>query len=487
MAPERTSSAEAPPTGDNHNPRVLLFMQSGRDRELLLDTLGDRYRVETTTEVEALDTQFDCCVFDAGEFNRVAGTVQSRRDTSAPVFLPFVLLVGAGSAGNTSAEVWEYADDVIELPVRKAELLARISNLVQRRRTAVELNERERELQQTVADLKLKERAMDAAPVGITISEAGGEDNPLLYINDQYTALTGYDGNVLGKDCRFLQGPETDPESPARIRKAIDAEEPVSVDILNYRKNGQKFWNSLDIAPIRDDDGEVTQFVGFQTDITERKIKERRLEVLNRVLNHNLRNRMNVVEGYLTLLRDEFDDPPAALDHIDAAASDLMGLADAVQKIERTLNESGDTTVIDLNERLEQLRSAFEDRYPTATFDLSTPDEPCEVAVTGLMTAAEEAVENAVAHNESPDPVVDIAVTRDSEEWCHIDITDNGPGIPSQELDVLGEGETSLQHANRLGIWLMYWVVNSAGGELSVSGADPEGTTVRFSVPAHDG
>jgi FixJ family two-component response regulator len=138
-------------------------MQSGRDRELLADTLGRRYRIETTTDVGTLASGFDCVVFDVSEFNRVAGTVQSKRDTSSPVSIPFVLLAGERTVDD-SVEVWEYVDDVIELPVQKTALLSRIGNLVERRRTAVRLAEREAQLEQTVRDLSLKERAMDEAP-----------------------------------------------------------------------------------------------------------------------------------------------------------------------------------------------------------------------------------------------------------------------------------------------------------------------------------
>jgi len=69
---------------------------------------------------------------------------------------------------------------------------------------------------------------------------------------------------VLGRDCRFLQGEGTNPETRATLREAIDDERPASVDILNYRCNGQQFWNRLTVAPISDADGEVTHYVGFR-------------------------------------------------------------------------------------------------------------------------------------------------------------------------------------------------------------------------------
>jgi PAS domain S-box-containing protein len=121
----------------------------------------------------------------------------------------------------------------------------------------------------------LKQRAIDEAPVGITISDPTLPDNPLVYVNDSYTEMTGYDrSEALGRNCRFLQGAGTDPDTVAAIREAIAAEEPVSVELVNYRKDGSSFWNRVEIAPVRDEGGEVTHFVGFQTDITARKRAE---------------------------------------------------------------------------------------------------------------------------------------------------------------------------------------------------------------------
>lgn len=463
-------------------------MQPGRNRELLVETLNPEYEVESTTTVEALDGTFDCCVFDTHEFNRVAGTIQSRRDTASPIFLPFVLLVGEGTVSDT-VEVWEYVDDVIELPVKKRALQTRLENLVDRRRTSLALAAREAELAATVKDLRLKERAMDEAPIGLTIAglEQDG-DNPLLYANEQFEAMTGYESNILGKDCRFLQGPETSDATVEHIRESIDAQEPVSVDILNYRRNGQKFWNDLDIAPIHDDEGAVTHYVGFQTEITERKIREQRLEVLNRVLSHNLRNKMSIIQGYLTLLRDEYPagEVPESVSKIETAAGNLLGLAESVQDIERTLHVAqADATVVDLATWVEQMVSAFRDQFPAVRFEIDTPaDESCEAAVVGLTTAIEEAIENAVKHNTSPEPAVEITIERRSTDWIDITIADNGPGIPTQEIDVLQRGETPLRHADRLGIWLMYWVVSRAGGEFNVDDDDGAGTELTISVPA---
>ena len=467
--------------------RILLFMRAGRDRELLTETLSDRYRVETTTDVGTLESTFDCCVFDTDEFSRVAGTVQSRRKLSAPVFLPFVLLVGDEATERVAESVWEYVDDVIDLPVERAALVSRIDNLVQRRQTSLRLAERERKLEETVDDLRLKERAMDEAPVGITLAESGTENNPLVYTNAGFEEITGYASEAFGEDCRFLQGAETSPETKATVREALDAERPVSVDILNYRANGRTFWNGLTIAPLRDDDGTVTHYVGFQTDITDRKIRERRLEVMNRVLNHNLRNKMNLIEGHAELLRQDVDDDDAleSLEVIAETTAGLMGIAESVRKVDHTLSTSASAdTTVELTERLPELVSRFTDQYPDANIDLSLPDDdPLEVNVVGVVTAIEEGIENAIKHNDTPAPRVEVRISRPSEGWVRIEIEDDGPGIPDRETEVLSGGETSLNHADRLGIWLMYWVVKKAGGSFSVATPDSGGTVLRLLVP----
>ncbi|WP_265110177.1 bacterio-opsin activator domain-containing protein [Halosolutus halophilus] len=129
------------------------------------------------------------------------------------------------------------------------------------------------------SDRAVKDRAINEAPVGISISDPDRPDNPLVYINDAYEELTGYGfDEVVGRNCRLLQGEESDPDAIAEMRAAIDGERPVTVELKNYRKDGTEFWNEVTIAPVRDDAGEVTNYVGFQNDVTARKEAELALE-----------------------------------------------------------------------------------------------------------------------------------------------------------------------------------------------------------------
>ncbi|MGQ4557419.1 PAS domain S-box protein [Halobellus sp. GM3] len=133
--------------------------------------------------------------------------------------------------------------------------------------------------------LERKSRAVEAAPIGVTISDPTREDNPLVFANERFRRLTGYsEAEVLGRNCRFLQGPDTNPETVAEIRAAIDAEEAITTEILNYRKDGEAFWNRVMIAPVRDDTGTVVSFVGFQGNVTEQKQSRHELELAHGLL-----------------------------------------------------------------------------------------------------------------------------------------------------------------------------------------------------------
>lgn len=135
------------------------------------------------------------------------------------------------------------------------------------------------------AQLELKDRALAASAEGITIADAGLPDNPLIYANAGFERLTGYSvAEVIGRNCRFLQGPGTDPATVATLRTAIGEKREVTVQLLNYRKDGTPFWNRLSITPVRGASGTVTHFIGVQSDVTAEKQAKDALENANELL-----------------------------------------------------------------------------------------------------------------------------------------------------------------------------------------------------------
>ena len=146
----------------------------------------------------------------------------------------------------------------------------------------------------------LKERALESTAEGVVISDCAQPDMPIIYVNNAFTAMTGYSyDEVVGKNCRFLQGSETDSAAAKEIRKAISEQRPCKVEILNYRKDGTRFWNNLSITPVRDDDGRITHFIGIQTDITRRREAEESLRDANTQLTRDLRAAAAVQQALL--------------------------------------------------------------------------------------------------------------------------------------------------------------------------------------------
>jgi PAS domain S-box-containing protein len=102
----------------------------------------------------------------------------------------------------------------------------------------------------------------------VVITDPALPDNPVIFVSDEFEKQTGYTAqDVLGRNCRFLQGPDTDPGAVEAIRAAVANETEITVDILNYRKDGTEFWNRLRIRPLREEGGATMYFVGAQNPV----------------------------------------------------------------------------------------------------------------------------------------------------------------------------------------------------------------------------
>jgi len=133
-------------------------------------------------------------------------------------------------------------------------------------------------LSPSVAENLRLAQAVTSVAEGIIITDPNLPDNPILYSNPAFSRITGYQPDeIIGRNCRFLQGPNTDPQMVEQIRRGIIEKREVKTTLLNYRKDGQPFWNDLKISPVFSDAGELIYFVGIQADVTERKRSERKI------------------------------------------------------------------------------------------------------------------------------------------------------------------------------------------------------------------
>ena len=166
---------------------------------------------------------------------------------------------------------------------------------------------------QVEADLKLRDRAIQSVTHGILIADMRLPDSPIIYASPGFERVTGYTASeAIGRNCRFLQGRDTDRNTVAQLREAILAGHPCTVELLNYRKDGSSFWNELSISPVFNGGRHPTHFVGVQTDVTGRRLLEEQLrqaqkmEAIGRLAGgvaHDFNNLLTVINGYSELIQ----------------------------------------------------------------------------------------------------------------------------------------------------------------------------------------
>ncbi|MFB6193930.1 MAG: ATP-binding protein [Halobaculum sp.] len=228
-------------------------------------------------------------------------------------------------------------------------------------------------------------------------------------------------------------------------------------------------------------DGEIGCVLVFR-DVTERRRRVQQLQVLSRVLRHNIRNDLNVVLGRMESAAQATDDPTATAELAAAReqATDLLETAETARDVQRVLDQTARRRR-DLVTVVESAVAQFRETWPDASVEVDAPARLPVSATDPLPDAIYELVENAWEHGDT-DPRVTL---RTDGDWAVVEVADDGPGFPERELVVIEEGEeTQLKHGSGLGLWFTRWVVRASGGKLSVRCDD--GATVTSRLPLAD-
>ena len=259
---------------------LLVHPEEGSDRiETALDAAGfDVTRTDTAASAVAKATagEYDCVVSEyalAGDDGVALATAIEESDAGVPV----VMFTETDEEGVPEAAFESGVDRFLKK--NGSASIERLVSDVSAVCSGVPTSETRQDVSDNEPSASEVTRAVEDAPIGISISDPDLPDYPLVYVNDAWEEHTGYSTEqVLGRNPRFLQGPGTDPETVEEIAEAIANEEEVTVEIRNYRRDGTPFWNELTVAPIYDEEGELAHYVGFQDDVTERKAAERLAE-----------------------------------------------------------------------------------------------------------------------------------------------------------------------------------------------------------------
>mgnify|MGYP006282943351 CR=1 FL=1 len=234
------------------------------------------------------------------------------------------------------------------------------------------------------------------------------------------------------------------------------------------------------------DDARFAGTVGTLRDITERDRRTHELDllkqVLDRVLRHNIRSQLTVVQSYAEQLRDGTVERQVAGESILDSVDSLLATSEKAREIERLVDNETDRRTLDLATVASTAVDSVAADHPDSVYEVEVPSVRVR-AHPALETAVRNAVENAVVHTDDSAVRLTARVTDDSVE---LRISDDGPGIPDTDLSAIEErAETPLQHTSGAGLWLIDWVVDRSGGALAFD-SDGDGTTVRIELDRSD-
>jgi len=267
--------------------------------------------------------------------------------------------------------------------------------------------------------------AVERTRMPMVVSDPRQPDNPIVMVNTAFLDSTGYGvDEVIGHNCRFLQGPDTDRQTIDEIREAIAAERSLTIELLNYRKDGTSFWSELHISPVHDDDGQLIYFFASQLDVSERR-RMHDLEAAERILlreiEHRAKNTLALVQGIVRLSR---------ADTVDEFASRVQGRVDALSKAHTVLAEARWRDV-----PIDRLIRAEVEGFDTRRVELDGPlIEIAAAQVQPLALVLHEVISNAAHHGALSTEQGTLAIRwRVRDAWTQIELCERGGPAPAHD------------------------------------------------------
>jgi PAS domain S-box-containing protein len=338
------------------------------------------------------------------------------------------------------------------------------------------------EREQKLADLEeSRSMALEAANAGVWEWNLATDD---VTWDESCERLFGLEpGTFEGTYEGFAERvhPDDLPDIEAALSDTMAGNGPFHETYRIVRDDGVERWVDGRGEIVTDDAGEPERLLGVDIDVTERHQSAQQLRVLDRILRHNIRNDLSVISGFAETIQSETDDTAvaAAATRIVEQSGRLLTTAEKERAITEILTTEQRRQTIDVVPILESVTAGLAGRYPDASIDLESPASATVSATPQLETALEELLENAVVHNDSERPVVDVHVET-SAEAVLVRIDDNGPAIPEMESEVV-TGEEAIEplfHGSGLGLWLVAWIVRHSEGTLRFEENEPRGNRV---------
>ncbi len=338
-------------------------------------------------------------------------------------------------------------------------------------------------------------------------------DNPIVFANEAFCELSGYGpGELVGRNCRFMQGAGTDPATLAALREAIAARRDVAVEMLNYRKDGSSFWNALYVSPVFDGNGQILYFFGSQIDVSARRAAEnavreaQKMEAVGQLsggIAHDFNNLLTVVqgniEGALALemearARRKLQRAAAAATRIASLTQQMLafGRKQRLQQQPMDLNEFVHTLSLSTHRTL---GPAIKLRVVLATLPWTCQIDPKQ-AQAAMLTILRNAADAMPQGGEVTIETANHSIRDDDADrfegvppgnYVTLAITDTGTGMPAEVLRRAKEPFFTTKPVGAgsgMGLAMVYGFMRQSQGYLLLTSEAGHGTTVRLFFPA---
>ena len=370
------------------------------------------------------------------------------------------------------------------------------------------------ESKRLASELLIKSKAIDEAKTSIIISDAQQKDAPITYVNKAFESLTGYPAEeVLGQNCRFLQGKDTDPDAIKEIRKTLSSEQALTITLLNYKKDGTPFYNQLTLSPIFNEQGVLTHILGLQSDVTEQENTTRYLQKAKikaedsaqlksnflASMSHEIRTPMNGIMGMLSLLLEshlnEEQKHHAAL--AKSSANSLLTIINDILDFSKIEVGKLDIEMIEFNllsqlgEIVESIAGKAQESGVEVILDTTNIEIQQVVGDPGrIRQILTNLLGNAIKFTDKGRIVVRATLEMRADKLLFMcSVQDNGIGIEQARLPFIFDAFTQADASTTrkfggtgLGLAICKQLVKLMGGDISVDSTAGLGSTFSFNL-----